>query len=163
MFLIALIFISLFSPSPTSIRSSVWGGTLNMKLCCIIEVFLIQCVVVLLLLKCHCGEQGWRIGERTRLPPMWPGSPSIWEVSPLPSPPLNSQHFQIPIRPEMVKEEPLCGCATSKSLFILFFLTGTYFTVYPDNTQPWPFIYRLDVNMTNTFYCKERALYVGYI
>ena len=110
-----------FFAFPTSNRSSVWGGTLNMKLYCIIEVFLIQCVVVLLLLKCHCGEQGWRIGERTRLPPMWPGSPSIWEVSPLPSPPLNSQHFQIPIRPEIVKEEPLCGCATSKSVFILFF------------------------------------------
>ena len=31
---------------------------------------------------------------------------------------LKNQHFQIPIRSEVVDEEPLCGCAISKSLLI---------------------------------------------
>ena len=31
---------------------------------------------------------------------------------------LKNQHFQIPIRSGKVDEEPLCGCASSKSLFI---------------------------------------------
>ena len=42
------------------------------------------------------------------------------------SPLLKNQHFQFPIRPGI--EEPLCGCATSKSLFILFIFL--YFEVY---------------------------------
>ena len=42
------------------------------------------------------------------------------------SPLLKNQHFQFPIRPGI--EEPLCGCATSKSLFIL--LIFLYFEVY---------------------------------
>ena len=29
---------------------------------------------------------------------------------------IKNQHFQIPVRPGMVDEKPLCGCATSKSL-----------------------------------------------
>ena len=32
------------------------------------------------------------------------------------------QHFQIPVQRGMVNGEPLCGCATSKSLFVLFIL-----------------------------------------
>ena len=38
------------------------------------------------------------------------------------SPLLKNQHFQIPNPPcrSQVDEEPLCGCATAKSLFILF-------------------------------------------
>ena len=32
-------FISLFSPSPASITYSICGGTLNIKLSCIVEVF----------------------------------------------------------------------------------------------------------------------------
>ena len=42
------------------------------------------------------------------------------------SPLLKNQHFQFPIWPGI--EEPLCGCATSKSLFILFIFL--YFEVY---------------------------------
>ena len=66
-----------------------------------------------------CGEQGWRIGESTRLPPMRPGFKSrcqrhMWVkfvVGSLPcservfslgtpvSPLLKNLHFQIPIQP----------------------------------------------------------------
>ena len=35
---------------------------------------------------------------------------------------LKNQHFQIQTRPGMVEEEPLGGCATSKSLFIYLFI-----------------------------------------
>ena len=42
------------------------------------------------------------------------------------SPLLKNQHFQFPIRPGI--EEPVCECATSKSLFILFIFL--YFEVY---------------------------------
>ena len=38
------------------------------------------------------------------------------------SPLLKNQHFLIPIRTGMVDEEPLCGCATTKSLFIYLFI-----------------------------------------
>ena len=38
------------------------------------------------------------------------------------SPFLKNWHFQIPIRPGMVDEEPLCGYATSKSLFDVIYL-----------------------------------------
>ena len=43
---------------------------------------------------CHFGEQGWRSGERTRLPPMRPGF-SIYSERFLPSPPLKNQHFHV--------------------------------------------------------------------
>ena len=36
------------------------------------------------------------------------------------SPLLKNQHFQIPIRPGIIDEELLCGCATSKPLFLFF-------------------------------------------
>ena len=36
------------------------------------------------------------------------------------SPLLKNQHFQIPIRPRIIDEELLCGCATSKPLFLFF-------------------------------------------
>ena len=65
-----------------------------------------------------CGEQGWRSGENTRLPPMWPGFKSwrrrhMWVEFVVGSLPcsvrffsgcsgfplsLKNQHFQIPIR-----------------------------------------------------------------
>ena len=41
----------------------------------------------------------------------------LWVLQFLPH--LRRQHFQISIRPGMVDEKPLCGCATCKSL--LFF------------------------------------------
>ena len=44
---------------------------------------------------------------------------------------LKNQHFQIQTRPGMVEEEPLGGCATSKSLFIYLF----FFNVFPGNIQ----------------------------
>ena len=36
------------------------------------------------------------------------------------SPLLKNQNFQPPIRPGMIDEELLCGCAASKSLFLFF-------------------------------------------
>ena len=36
------------------------------------------------------------------------------------SPLLKNQHFQIAIRPGIIDEELLCGCATSKPLFLFF-------------------------------------------
>ena len=64
------------------------------------------------------GEQGWRSGESTRLPPLWPGFKSrrrticglslllVLSLAPRgfsPGTPvfplLKNQHFQIPIRP----------------------------------------------------------------
>ena len=41
---------------------------------------------------CHFGEQGWRSGERTRLPPMRPGF-SIYSERFLPSPPLKKTNI----------------------------------------------------------------------
>ena len=38
------------------------------------------------------------------------------------SPLLKNQHFQIPTRSEMVHKEPLCGYATTRSLFIYLFI-----------------------------------------
>ena len=38
-YIINISFISLFSPSPGSITYSICGGTLNIKLSCIVEVF----------------------------------------------------------------------------------------------------------------------------
>ena len=84
------------------------------------------------------GSKGWCSGESTRLPPMWPGfksrrrtsyvgwvccwfSPLLREVF------LRLLRFSPPQKPtfpnsnstrNQVDEEPLCGCATSKSLFI---------------------------------------------
>ena len=37
------------------------------------------------------------------------------------SPLLKNRHFEISIRPRKVDEEPLCGCATPRSLFIYLF------------------------------------------
>ena len=79
------------------------------------------------------GEQGWRSGESTRLPPN-PGIDAICGLSLLlvlslaprgfsPGTPV----FPSPQKPtfpnsnstrNQVDEEPLCGCATCKSLFI---------------------------------------------
>jgi len=87
-------------------------------------------------------EQGWHSGESTHLPPKWPGfkcwrgrhmyvgwvcywfSPLLWEVFSL-----GTLLFLSPQKPafpnsnstrNQVDEEPLCGCATSKSSFYLF-------------------------------------------
>ena len=89
------------------------------------------------------GEQGWRSGESTRLPPVWSGFKSrrrshMWVefvVGSLPCSerffsgysgfPLSSKtnifKFQFDQEPQ-VDREPLCGCLTYKSLFyfILF-------------------------------------------
>ena len=86
------------------------------------------------------GSKGWRSGESARLPPAWLGFKSavdaICELSivagflpcserfftgysgfPLSSKP-NSSKFQFD-QESGRDEEPLCGCATSKSLFII--------------------------------------------
>ena len=80
---------------------------------------------------------GWRSGESTRLPPMW----VEFVVGSLPC----SQKFFTPVFPSpqkpaflnsnstrnQVDEEPVCGCATSKSLYIfLFFLFICCFTTW---------------------------------
>ena len=86
------------------------------------------------------GEQGWRSGKSTRLPPMWPGFDSRslchtwvefvlgsrlcseWFFSGYSGFPLSSKtnisKFQFD--PDTVDEEPPCGCATANSHFILF-------------------------------------------
>ena len=72
------------------------------------------------------GGQGWRSGESTDLPSLWPGSNMLVEFVVRFSPllrefffsgfPLYSKPtFPNSIRLGMVDEEPLCGCATSKS------------------------------------------------
>ena len=88
------------------------------------------------------GRKGWRSSESTRLKPIGPGFKSrrrrhMWvefvvgsllaprgfspgtPVSPSPQKPTfpNSNSTRI-----QVDEEPLCGCATSKSLFIYLFI-----------------------------------------
>ena len=97
------------------------------------------------------GSKGWRSGESARLPPMWPrpvsnpGVDTICRLSLLlvlslaprgfsPGTPV----FPSPQKPafpnsnstrNQVDEEPLCGCATSKSLFI-FYLFCLIFRVF---------------------------------
>ena len=87
------------------------------------------------------GEQGWRSGANTRLPPMWPrfgGVDTICGLSLLLVLSLAPRGFSLgtPVFPSpqkptfpnsnstrnQVDEEPLCGCATCKSLFIFFYL-----------------------------------------
>ena len=88
------------------------------------------------------GSMGWRSGESTRLPPMWLGF-KFWRrgymwVEFVVGSLLCSERFfsgysgfpspQKPTFPNSnstmneVDEEPLCGCATSKSLFIYLFI-----------------------------------------
>ena len=86
-------------------------------------------------------EQRWRSGESTRLPPMWPGFKSrrrhhMWvefvclllvlSLAPRGFSP-DTPVFLFPQKPtfpnsnltrNQVDKEPLCGCATCKSLFI---------------------------------------------
>ena len=88
------------------------------------------------------GRKGWRSDESTRLPPMWPASnPGVEAICGLslllvlsfaprdfsPGTPV----FPSPQKPtfpnsnstrNQVDEEPLCGCAISKSLFIYLFI-----------------------------------------
>ena len=88
------------------------------------------------------GEQGWRSGESARLPPMWPGFNSrrrrhVWVEFVVGSLPCSERFFSgysgFPLSSKtnifpnsnstrnQVDEEPLCGCATCKSLFIYLF------------------------------------------
>ena len=86
------------------------------------------------------GSKGWRSGESTRLPPIWPGFKSqrrrlMWVEFVVGSLLFSKRFFSgysgFPLSPKttfpnsnstrnQVGEEPLCGCATSRSLFILF-------------------------------------------
>ena len=92
----------------------------------------------------HFEEQGWGLGQWCEHRPpnnvvgfksqhrrhMWVAFVvgffrcSEWCFSGYSGFPLSSinQHFQIPVQRGMVNGQPLCGCATSKSLFILFIL-----------------------------------------
>ena len=88
----------------------------------------------------YLGEQGWRSGESACLPPMWPGFKSrrprhMW-VEFVVGSPLAPRGFSpgTPVFPSpqkptfpnsnstrnQVDKEPLCGCATCKSLFIYY-------------------------------------------
>ena len=91
------------------------------------------------------GSKGWRGGESVRLPLMWPGFKSrrrrqMWVEfvvgSRLCSERFFSGYFGFPLSSKTnifiwysnstrshVDEEPLCGCATSTSLFIHLFIT----------------------------------------
>ena len=85
--------------------------------------------------------QGWCSGESTRLPPMWPGfqilasTPYVSVGCVLGSVPCSERFFSgypgFPLSSETnisnstrnkVGEEPLSGCATSKSLFMYLFI-----------------------------------------
>ena len=89
------------------------------------------------------GGLGWRSGDSTRLPPMWPWFKSrrrrhMWvefvvgsflcsekffagySVFPLSS---KANIFKFQFRRGILAEEPLCACATSKSLFTYVFIS----------------------------------------
>ena len=84
------------------------------------------------------GEQGWRSGESSCLPPMWSGFKSrhrrhLCGLSLLlvlslvtrgfsPGTPVFSSPSNSNLTRNQVDEQPLCGCATSKSLFIYLFI-----------------------------------------
>ena len=88
------------------------------------------------------GGMGRRSGERASLPPMWPGFKSrlrlhMWVEFVVGSLPCSERFFsgystfpspQKPAFPNsnstrnQVDKEPLCGCATSKSLLLLLLL-----------------------------------------
>ena len=89
------------------------------------------------------GEQGWRSGESTRLPPMWPGCESRtrrqkWVEFVVGSRPCSERFFpgysgfplssktnisKFQFNLDTVDEEPPCGCATANShLFIHLFI-----------------------------------------
>ena len=100
------------------------------------------------------GSKGWRSGESTRLSLIWPGFKSqrrrlMWVEfvvgSLLFSERFFSGYSSFPLSPKttfpnfnstrnQVGEEPLCGCATSKSLFILFYLYMKA-KLYPDTNS----------------------------
>ena len=77
------------------------------------------------------GSKGWRRGESARLPSMWPGFKSrrrrhMW-VEFVVGSLLCSERFSPLLKnrfdqADQVNKEPLCGCATSKSLFIYIYL-----------------------------------------
>ena len=93
------------------------------------------------------GSKGWRSGERAGLPQMWPGFKSrrrrhMWVEFVVGSLLCSERFFsgysgfpppQKPTFPNsnstrnQVDEEPLCGCATSKSLFIYLFCLFIYY------------------------------------
>ena len=96
------------------------------------------------------GSKGWRSGESTRLPPMWPGFKSrrrrhnMWVEfvvgSLLCSERFFSGYFGFPLSSktsiskfqqfdqESGRRRTLCGCATSKSLFIFLFIYLLFIT-----------------------------------
>ena len=67
--------------------------------------------------------------------------------------PVTNRHFQIPIRPGPEQKEPLCGYATSKSLFIYVLIYLIFIYIYLS-------IYRLYMEMDFTW--KWRCYGHGY-
>ena len=98
------------------------------------------------------GSKGWRSGESARLPPMWPGFKSrrrrhnMWVEfvvgSLLCSERFFSGYFGFPLSSKTMasisklqqfdqesgRRRTLCGCATSKSLFIFLFIYLLFIT-----------------------------------
>ena len=84
------------------------------------------------------GMQGWRSGESTRLPPMWPGSwCHMWVEFVVGSRPCSERFFsgysgfplssktnisKFQFGPDTVEEEPPCGCATANSHLFIYYL-----------------------------------------
>ena len=75
------------------------------------------------------GSKGWRSGESACLPSMWPGFKSrcrryMWVEFAVDSLVCSERFFAEYSNSTryQVDEEPLCGCATSKSLFIYIYL-----------------------------------------
>ena len=120
------------------------------------------------------GSKGWRGGESARLPPMWLGFKSrrrrhIWECGlslllvfsfarrsfspgiPVFPSPQKSTFPNSNLTRNQVDEEPLCGCVTSKSLFIYLFIKryscakaeprlNLHATEVGVNEEPWEFL-----------------------
>ena len=85
------------------------------------------------------GSKGWRSGESARLPPMWRGFKSrrrrhMWVEFVVGSLLCYETFFSgysgflLSSKTNISKEEPLCGCATSKSLFVIYYYLFIYIT-----------------------------------
>jgi len=104
--------------------------------------FLMTSRIMNWIMNFNFGEHGKCSGESTRLPPMWPGFKSrrrshMWVEFVVGSLPCSKRFFsgyssfplssktnisKFQLDQESVNEETLSGCATSNSLFILFYL-----------------------------------------
>ena len=112
----------------------------SIKFCDFVELYLRTLLIIQPSLA-SLGSKGWRSGERARFPPMWPGFKSwrqrhMWVEfvvgSLLSSERFFSGYYGFPLssKTNQVDEEPLSGCATSKSLFKSLSNLAVLFTIF---------------------------------